>query len=71
MHATDPQNVPSALFGLGYMYLAGYGVVLDHRKAFKYFSQAAEQARLLPPVTLHGVADRLNFDGIGSVCSAC
>ena len=46
---SDPQNVPSALFGLGYMYLAGYGVVLDHRKAFKYFSQAAEQARLLPP----------------------
>ena len=41
-----PQNVPSALFGLGYMYLAGYGVALDHRKAFKYFSQAAEQARL-------------------------
>ena len=39
--------MPSALFGLGYMYLAGYGVVLDHRKAFKYFSQAAEQARLL------------------------
>ncbi len=30
------------------MYLAGYGVVLDHRKAFKYFSQAAEQARSRP-----------------------
>ncbi len=53
---SDPQNVPSALFGLGYMYLAGYGVVLDHRKAFKYFSQAAEQAWLSALIlAVHGL----------------
>lgn len=27
------------------MHLAGHGVAMDHRKAYKYFSSAAEQVR--------------------------
>jgi Sel1 repeat len=43
LKAKDANNHPSALYGLGYMHLSGYGVPMDHRKAFKFFSAAAEQ----------------------------
>lgn len=33
---------PSALYGLGYAYLGGYGVPKDAKKAFKYFTAAGE-----------------------------
>ena len=33
---------PSALYGLGYAYLGGFGVPKDAKKAFKYFTAAGE-----------------------------
>ena len=43
------KNQASALYGLGYMHLSGMGVPRDARKAFKYFTLAAEQVRLPAP----------------------
>jgi SEL1 protein len=40
------RNHPSALFGLGYLHLSGFGVPKDAKKAFKYFTAAAEQVRI-------------------------
>lgn len=37
------QDHPSALYGLGYLHLAGYGVPKDHRKALRYFETAVKQ----------------------------
>lgn len=37
------KNHPSALYGLGYLHLAGFGVPKDAKKAFKYFTAAGEQ----------------------------
>lgn len=34
---------PSAHFGLGYMYLRGYGLPQDYRLAIKFLTAAAEQ----------------------------
>ena len=34
---------PSAHYGLGYMYLMGYGLPQDYRMAIKYLTAAAEQ----------------------------
>jgi Sel1 repeat len=44
-------NQPSALYGLGYLHLAGYGVHKNYKKAFHYFEQAA-QAVLNPSTPL-------------------
>ncbi len=43
--AAAEHNHAGAQYGLGYMHLAGHGVAMDHRKAYKYFSSAAEQVR--------------------------
>lgn len=44
--AAAEQNHAGAQYGLGYMHLAGHGVAMDHRKAYKYFSAAAEQVNM-------------------------
>ena len=46
--AAAEHNHASAHYGLGYMHLVGHGVAMNHRKAYKYFSSAAEQVRRLP-----------------------
>jgi SEL1 protein len=60
--AAAEKGHPSALYGLGYMHLAGYGVPKDYDKAFKYFTQAG-----------HGVSPRRpdNNEGplSGPMCS--
>lgn len=43
--AAAEHNHASAQYGLGYMHLVGHGVAMNHRKAYKHFSSAAEQAR--------------------------
>ena len=44
--AVEEAGHPSALFGLGYMHLSGYGVDKDVKKAFQFFAAAAEQVSL-------------------------
>jgi TPR repeat protein len=46
--AAAEHNHASAQYGLGYMHLVGHGVAMNHRKAYKYFSSAAEQVWRLP-----------------------
>ena len=47
--AAVEHNHASAQYGLGYMHLVGHGVAMNHRKAYKYFSSAAEQVGLSEP----------------------
>ena len=43
--AAAEHNHAGALYGLGYMHLTGHGVPVDHKKAYKHFSSAAELVR--------------------------
>ena len=52
MQAAERDGHPNALYGLGYMHLAGAGVPEDARKALKYFTAASEQVRFLPVIPL-------------------
>jgi len=42
------RNSPSANFGLGFMYLHGYGLPQDYRTALKYLTAAADMVETLP-----------------------
>ena len=43
---------PSALYGLGYLHLAGFGVPADAKKALKFFTAASEQVLPVPCASL-------------------
>ena len=45
-------NIPLAMYGLGYMYHTGHGVEKDHKKAKELYRQAADRGEMLAQYNL-------------------